>query len=84
MQNRAACAVAKVRLEDTNDGKLLEDLGWLKIEQLIVYDTAVMIHKVRKNLVPDETIELFDPFRSTHTYTTRSSDSDSSYIQDFE
>ena len=55
---------------------MLQDLGWLDIEQLIAYDTAVMMYKVQKDLVPQETIELFEPFRFTHTYNTRSSDSE--------
>ena len=74
LQNRAARAVAKVRFENTDHAKLLQDLGWLDIEQLIVYDTAVMMYKVQKDLVLHETVELFEPFRFTHSYNTRSSD----------
>ena len=53
---------------------MLQDLGWLSIEQLIAYDTAVMMYKVQNDLVPQETVELFEPFRFTHSYNTRSSD----------
>ena len=53
---------------------MLQDLGWLDIEQLIAYDTAVMMYKVQNDLVPHETVELFEPFRFTHSYNTRSSD----------
>ena len=42
--NRAARAVAKVRFENTNHAKLLQDLDWLDIEQLIAYGTAVMMY----------------------------------------
>ena len=35
LENRAARAVAKVQFENTNYAKLLQDLGWLDIEQLI-------------------------------------------------
>ena len=35
-----------------------------------------MMYKVQKDLVPDETIELFEPFIFTHSYNTRSSDSE--------
>ena len=76
LQNRAARAVAKVQFENTNHAKLLQDLGWLDIEQLIAHDTVVMMYKVQKDLVPHETIELFERFRFTHTYNTRSSDSE--------
>ena len=76
LQNRAARAVAKVRFENTNHAKLLKDLGWLDIEQFIAYDTAVMMYKVQKDLVPHETVESFEPFRFTHSYNTRSSDSE--------
>ena len=76
MQKRAPRAVAKVRLENTNYAKLLQNLGWVHIEQIVAYDTAVMTYKVQKNLVPYETIELFKPFISTLTYNTRSSDSE--------
>ena len=74
MQNRAARAVAKVRFENTDHAKLLQDLGWLDIKHLIAYDTAVLMYKVRKDLVPHETVELFELFRFTHSYNTRSSD----------
>ena len=33
LQNRAAHAVAKVQFDNTNHAKLLQDLGWLDIEQ---------------------------------------------------
>ena len=78
MQNRVARAVAKVRFENTNHAKLLQDLGWLDTEQLIAYNTAVMMYKVQKDLVPHETVELFETLRFTHTYDTRSSDSEAS------
>ena len=74
LQNKAARSVAKVRFENTDHAKLLQDLGWLDIEQLITYDTAAMMYKVQKDLVPHETVELFEPFRFTHSYNTRSSD----------
>ena len=73
MQNRAARAVAKVRFENTDHAKLLQNLGWTDIEQLIAYDTAVMMYEVQKDLVPHETVELFEPFRFIHSYDTRSS-----------
>ena len=76
LQNRAAHSVAKVRFENTNHAKLLQDLGWLDIEQLIAYDTAVMMYKVQKDFVSHETVKLFEPFRFTHSYNTRSSDSE--------
>ena len=76
MQNRAARAVAKVRFENTNHAKLLQNLGWLDTEQFIAYDTAVMMYKVQKDLVPYETVELFEPFRFTYSYNTTSSDSE--------
>ena len=63
-----------LRFENTDHAKLLQDLGWLDIEQLIAYDTAVMMYKVQKDSVPHETVELFEPFRFTHSYNTRSSD----------
>ena len=44
LQNRAARAAAKVRFENTNHAKLLQDLGWFNVEQLIAYDTAVMVY----------------------------------------
>ena len=76
MQNRAARAVAKVQFENSNHAKLLQDLDWLDIDQLIVYDTPVTMYKVQKDLVPHKTMELFEPFRFTHSYNTRSSDSE--------
>ena len=68
--NRAARAVEKVQFENTNHAKSLQDLSWL------LYDAAVMMYKVQKDLVPHETVELFEPFRFTHSYNTRSSDSE--------
>ena len=42
-----------VRFENTDHAELLQDFGWLDIEQLVAYDTAVMLYKVQKDLVPD-------------------------------
>ena len=55
---------------------MLQDLGWLDTEQLIAYNTALMMYKVQKDLVLYETVELFEPFRFSHSYNTRSSDSE--------
>ena len=38
---------------------------------LIAYYTDVMMYKVQKDLMPDETIELVQSDRFTHTYNTR-------------
>ena len=71
LQNRAARAAAKAQFKNTDHAKLFQDLGWLNIEQLIAYYTAVMMYKVQKDIVPDEAIELFQSVRITHTYNTR-------------
>ena len=39
---------------DHRHAKLFQDLGWLSIEQLIAYYTAVMMYKVQKGLVSDK------------------------------
>ena len=69
MQNRAARAVAKAQFKDTDHShaQLFQDLGWLNIEQLIAYYTAVIMYEAQKDLVSDETIELFQSVRFTHT-----------------
>ena len=46
--NTATRAVANVRFENTDHAKLLQDLGWLDIEQLIAYNTAVMMLKCKR------------------------------------
>ena len=71
LQNRAASAQAQYKDTDHRHAELFQDLGWLNIEQLIAYYTTFMMYKVQKDLVPDETIELFQSVRFTHTYNAR-------------
>ena len=46
-------------------------LNWLKIRQLIKYDTAFQMYKVYNNDVPEQINELCTKSESTHHYPTR-------------
>ena len=49
LQNRAVGTVANVKCEDANQAKLLKELDWLNVRELIEYDTASLVYKIENN-----------------------------------
>ena len=71
LQNKAARAIAKVRYDEANHGKLLTDFGWLSVRNLIKLDMGIF-YKELNNLRPEQDIRPFQKLDEQHTYNTRS------------
>ena len=55
LQNRAARVVNGVSFDEAEQNSLLKSLGWLNIRQLIYYDSALLMFKVSRGIVPEST-----------------------------
>ena len=49
LQNRAARVIANVKYENTDHAKLLKDLDWLNVRELIEFDTASLVYKLEND-----------------------------------
>ena len=67
LQDRAARIVTKY--DDTNS--LLDELGWLNVQQLIDFDTAVMVRKTLNNTAPSYLSDILCKVNSVHSHDTR-------------
>ena len=65
-QNRAARFVTRLEW-NTPTGELLKQCGWLSIQQLSVYHSVVMVHKVMLNKSPKY---LYTMFSTKYIYRT--------------
>ena len=75
LQNRAARVIANVKYENTDHAKLLKDLDWLNVRELIELDTASLMYKIENDLAPTHMKEMFVKTSDLHTYSTRSATS---------
>ena len=75
LQNRAARVIANVKYENTDHAKLLKDLDWLNVRELIEFDTASLMYKIENDLAPTHMKEMFVKTSDLHTYITRSATS---------
>ena len=66
--------IANVKHENTDHAKLLKDLDWLNVPELIEFDTASLMYKIENDLAPTHMKEMFVK-TSDHTYSTRSATS---------
>ena len=71
LQHRAARVVANVKYENTDHAKLLKDLDWLNVQELIKLDTASLMYKIENDLAPTHMKEMFVKTSDLHTYSTR-------------
>ena len=69
MQYRAAQVVCKTALE-THDEVALENLGRLDVQQLIEYNTALLIWKSKNGLSLTYISDMFVPVKSVHNHMT--------------
>ena len=67
LQDRTPRIVNKC--DDTNS--LLRKLGWLNVQQLIDFDTAIMVSKTLNNTVPSYLSDIFRKVNSVHSHDTR-------------
>ena len=52
IQNRAARIITRTKYDSVDSEAFLKKLGWLNVQQLIDFNTAVMVHKSINNTVP--------------------------------
>ena len=62
LQNRAARVIANVKYKNTNHAKLLKDLDWLNVRELIEFDTATLMYKIENDLAPTHMKEMKPPY----------------------
>ena len=79
LQNRAARVIANVKYENTDHAKLLKDLDWLNVRELIEFDTASLMYKIENDLAPTHMKEMFVKTSDLYTYSTRSASSGGSH-----
>ena len=53
LQNKAARTIAKVKFNDAGHPRLLRDLGWLDVRNLLELDMEIFMYKCQNKLVPD-------------------------------
>ena len=73
IQYRVARVVCKTAPE-TDDEKAMENLGRLKVQQLIDYNTALLIWKSRNGQVHTYISDMFVPVKSVHNHDTRNAE----------
>ena len=71
LQNRAALVVTRTKYGCVEPDQLLKNLRWLNVQQLIDFDTAVMVHKSINNKDPPYLTSLFSKSNSVHNHDTR-------------
>ena len=71
LQNRAARVVTRTKYGCVEPDQLLKNLRWLNVQQLIDFDTAVMIHNSINNKAPPYLTSLFSKSNSVHNHDTR-------------
>ena len=69
LQDRAARIITKGYDADN----LLAQLGFLNVQQLIDFDTAVMVHKTLHNTAPSYFSGMFREVKTVHNHNTRGS-----------
>ena len=68
LQNRVVTRTKYGRVEPD---QLLKNLRWLNVQQLIDFDTAVMVHKSINNKAPPYLTSVFSKSNSVHNHDTR-------------
>ena len=71
LQDRAARGVTKTKYGSIEPDVLLQELGWLNVQQLIDLDTAAMVHKAIHKTAPPYLSELFQKTNTVHSHDTR-------------
>ena len=59
LQNRAARVISYKKYDNTDHERLLKNVKWLNVRQLIMFDTAVLVYKSRNEQVPIRTSVMF-------------------------
>ena len=80
LQNKEARTIAKVTFNDADHSKLLRDLGWLDVRNLLELDRGIFMCKCQNKLMLDSITNLFRTVDSVHSYQTRAAESGNLYI----
>ena len=71
LQDRAARVVTRTKYGSIEPDVLLQELGWLNVQQLIDLDTAAMVHKAIHKRAPPYLLELFQKTNTVDSHDTR-------------
>ena len=72
LQKSGARTVTSVKYEDTDHAKLIKELDWFNVRELIEYYTASLVYKIEKDLAPTHMKNMFMKSSEVHSYITRS------------
>ena len=79
-QNKAARTIAKVKYENADHLRLICQLGWLTVRNLIRLDLGIFIYKSQNNLFPETAGEFHLPASKIHSRQTRSAASGNVFL----
>ena len=80
LQNKAARTIAKVKFIDADHPRLLRDLSWPDVRNLLELETRIFMYKCQNKLMADSIINLFRTVDSVHLYQARVAESGNLYI----
>ena len=67
LQNRAARIITNATYDNTDNAKLLRQLNWLNVPQLIDFETASLMYKIENGLVPAHLKQMFVKSEDLHS-----------------
>ena len=78
--NKVARIITKVKYEDADHLRLICQLGWLTVRNLIRPDMGIFMYKSQNNLLPETAGEFHLPADKIHSYQTRSAVSGNMFV----
>ena len=75
LQNRVARIITNATYDNTDNAKLLRQLNWLNVSQLIDFETASLMYKIENGLAPAHLKQMFGKSEDLHSYDMRSANS---------
>ena len=66
--------ITNATYDNTDNARLLRQLNWLNVPQLIDFETASLMYKIKNGLVPAHLKQMFKS-EDLHSYDTRSANS---------
>ena len=73
--NKAARTIAKVKFNDAEHSRLLQDLGWLNVRNFLKFDMGIFMYKCQNKVMPDSITNLLRTVDSVHSYQRRPAES---------
>ena len=75
LQNRVARIITNATYDNTDNARVLRQLNWLNVPQLIDFEAASLMYKIENGLVPAHLKQMFVKSEDLHSYDTRSANS---------